>query len=137
MTIHADAIFYHVSSMDVARHVFLRGLPARASWADKEEAFNQARMLEDAGIKPMVIPIKMKILEAFGPRADFEVCEDKTQHSMLKNTEDEVKQSIIIHGTFRTSKVIPPLTLIKAFPPLRDWSESIRQNKRKKKKQRK
>ena len=110
-----DALF-HVSSTRAGRTMAQHGLLANLAWVRSDIAAEHARLLHQAGHRPLVLSLPLSALENLDPQPDWEALDDPPLDQLWVSTETLNRQwtegdptwqrSVLLVGSMRTAKAV-------------------------------
>lgn len=132
-------ILFHATSKEVAPRIQRFGVLPQAPWGTAELAAYHARLLEDAGRRPIILTIPREELEKLGPVPDWdalqnpplEVVSRSVEALALKWAASEADWRASLHflGSFCLTQSVPTATIRQYCPQIDRWAEEARRAK--------
>ena len=134
-----DTILFHATSLVAMPSIQRNGLPGAAPWGDATLAAYHARLLEDAGHRPVILSLPLSDLLSFEPVPDWHALENPPLETVNRDVEALVlawaktdadwKASLDLLGSFCLAKNLPAALLRERCPLIDRWADESRKIK--------
>lgn len=134
-----DTVMFHATSLVAMPSIQRNGLPGAAPWGDATLAAYHARLLEDAGHRPVILSLPLSDLLSFEPVPDWHALENPPLETVNRDVEALVlawaktdadwKASLELLGSFCLANNLPAALLRERCPLIDRWADESRKMK--------